>query len=128
MPIGENSHNAEEPFLCHLKTALKSVRKSCFSLYQSWKVVETLNLAIGLYIQSFALIRVVGLFKQKKLYKSDKKNEKFVRSYTKSGADLGGAAGGGHPFSGIRAPGDTKGPPFILFQKSIFGRPTLKIF
>ena len=46
------------------------------------------------------------------------------------GADLGGGGGGGRtPFtSGIRPPADPKGPPLILFQKSIFGRPTLKFF
>ena len=30
--------------------------------------------------------------------------------------------------SGIRPPADPKGPPLILFKKSIFGRPTLKFF
>ena len=43
----------------------------------------------------------------------------------------GGFRGGGvrsRPLSGIRPPADPKGPPLILFQKSIFGRPTLKFF
>ena len=42
----------------------------------------------------------------------------------------GGGGGGGRTpsSSGIRPPADPKGPPLILFQKSIFGRPTLKFF
>ena len=32
------------------------------------------------------------------------------------------------PASGIRPPADPKGPPLILFEKSIFGQPTLKFF
>ena len=43
----------------------------------------------------------------------------------------GGFRGGGRPPpppSGIRPPADPKGPILILFQKSICGRPTPKIF
>ena len=43
--------------------------------------------------------------------------------------DRGGFRGADAPSSGIRPPADPKGPPaLILFQKSIFGRPTLKFF
>ena len=50
-----------------------------------------------------------------------------------SGADLGGGGGGG---GGADAPlpqgfdplPTQRVPPLILFQKSIFGRPTLKFF
>ena len=44
-----------------------------------------------------------------------------------AGADLGGGGGGiGRPSSGIRPPADQKGPPLVLFEKSIFSQPTLK--
>ena len=48
----------------------------------------------------------------------------------KPGADLGGGGGGADapPPSGIRPPADPKGPPLVLFKKSIFCRPTQKIF
>ena len=47
-----------------------------------------------------------------------------------AGADLGGKGGRPPPPppSGNRPPVDPKGPPLVLFKKSIFGRPTLKFF
>ena len=45
-----------------------------------------------------------------------------------AGADLEGGGGADAPSLGIRPPADPKGPPLILFQNSIFGRPTLKFF
>ena len=46
---------------------------------------------------------------------------------SKSGADLGGKGGRPPPPSGIRLPANPKGPPLVLFKKSFFGRPTLKL-
>ena len=51
-----------------------------------------------------------------------------------SGADLGGGRGGGRPPpppplpQGFEPLPTQRVPPLVLFKKSIFGRPTLKIF
>ena len=48
-------------------------------------------------------------------------------SSPQTGADLGGLEVEAL-ISGIRPPADPKGPPLILFKKSILSRPTLKFF
>ena len=47
-----------------------------------------------------------------------------------AGADLGGGGAGGRtpPLQGFDPLPTQRVPPLILFQKSFFGRPTLKFF
>ena len=54
---------------------------------------------------------------------------KIVSEYFDSGADLGGGGvGRPPPPQGFDILPTQRVPPLILFQKSIFGRPTLKFF
>ena len=51
-----------------------------------------------------------------------------IPPYASSGADLGGAGGADAPPQGFDPLPTQRVPPLILFQKSIFCRPTLKFF
>ena len=61
-----------------------------------------------------------------------RENPRSAPAKTNRGGFRGGGGKGGvartPPSSGIRPPADPKVPPLILFQISIFGRPTLKFF